>query len=907
MKLPPEQEAMLAKCFHPSGNFVEFLKEDIETSIPKRFEEIVRTRPDRLAIKTPMEALTYDELNRAANRVAHMLIDHENGGAQPVALLFENGVQIIIAMLGVLKAGHFFVLLDPSFPKEKIATVLAKSQARLVLSDARNLQMAREIAGVGSNVVDFGSVRDGAISANCELSLTPQTLSYIVYTSGSTGEPKGVIWSHQTLLHHVMVLTNIYHICIDDRLGLMTSMSGAALSTIAQALLNGATLYPYDVQRSGISELGDWLRREQISIWFMPSPLFRNMAATVGTHNHFSNVRILRLRSDRVHKSDIELCKNILPPSCIIVTGLATTETGTIRINLLDQETINFDNEVPVGFAVEDKEIFLMDDDDKEVGFNEVGEIVVRSKYLSPGYWHNPELTNTKFKCESEDPDKRIYYTGDLGLMRPDGCLIHKGRKDFRIKIRGYGVDLVEVEKAMLSHPGIREAVVVSPKIDSGETRLVSYYTSDSEPGPTISTIRAHLKEKLADYMVPSVFVKLEGMPLTANGKIDRRALPEPDSKRPNLGAAYVMARDNLESRLVRLWEDVLDVRPIGIDDNFFDLGGHSLLAARLFACLDDEFGRLLPLSVLVDSPTVHLLANHFRSAAEPEKTSALVPFTQAGNLPAIFAVPGVYGNVVGLFDLCRELGKDRPCYGLQSIGLDGQERAIDSLEAMAKRYLTDVRSVQPHGPYILLGACFGARVTCEMAYQLIEAGEEIGFLGFLDPIGLVRNQRSGHPETKSPNNKQPSNFLTTRMQLYFNEMRDRNNYERAKFLTQKVLSLGRTLTNNKARRAVQREMHQLAVFNASRVAGRRYRLKRLDGPIRTLEIFVSEHPRKIELERFDWTKLWEGNAVLHHVPGKDSGDMLSGENARVLGALLREQLKKSMDMLPRQRIGNAL
>ncbi len=293
-----------------------------------------------------------------------------------------------------------------------------------------------------------------------------------------------------------------------------------------------------------------------------------------------------------------------------------------------------------------------------------------------------------------------------------------------------------------------------------------------------------------------------------------------------------------------------------------------------------------------MDSPTIGLLAIHFRSAAEPEKISALVPFTQAGEQPPIFAVPGVYGNVVGFFDLCRELGKDRPFYGLQSVGLDGQERAIDSVEAMAERFPPKSDS-EPHGPYILIGACFGARVTFEMAHQLLEAGEEIGFLGLLDPIGLVRNQSPGPSETKNSNQEQPGGFLSTRMQLYLDEMRGLNNFERVKFLTQKARSLARTLTDSKGRRALHRERHQLAVFNASRRAGRNHQPKKLKGRLRALEIFVSEHPRKIKLENFDWATLWDGRAELHQVPGKDSGDMLSGENAKVLGALLRERLRE--------------
>ena len=605
MRLPPEQESIRAKCFHPRGTFVEFPEEDVETSIPVRFEKIVRAHPDHLAIKTPEDELTYDELNSAANRIAHKLIDLEGRESTPVALLFETGVQIIVAMLGVLKAGHFFVLLDPSLPKEKIAAVLAKSLARLVISDARNLQMARDVAGDGLNIVDYESVNRCAISANCELSLTPQMFSYIVYTSGSTGEPKGVICSHQTLLHHVRVLTNTYHICKEDKVSLMTSISGGALSTIALALLNGAALYPYDVQRSGVSELGNWLRREQISVWFMPSPLFRNMAATVKTHDYFSDLRLIRLRSDKVHRSDIELCQKIVPPSCVIATGLATTETGTIRMNLLDHGSKILGNEVPIGFPVEDKEIFLIDDNSKEVGFNEVGEIAVRSKYLSPGYWNDPGLTESKFKRDAENPDLRIYYTGDLGLMLPDGCLIHKGRKDFRVKIRGYAVDLVEVEKALLSHSGIREAVVATSRTQSDDARLIAYFTFAGESAPTASDLRMYLQEKLADYMIPSAFVKLDKIPLTANGKFDRGALPDPDDKRPALSTLYALPRNEMEKSLVQIWEEVLGVRPIGIQDKFFDLGGHSLSATRVVFRVIKQFGLDISLQSLFRSATV--------------------------------------------------------------------------------------------------------------------------------------------------------------------------------------------------------------------------------------------------------------------------------------------------------------
>jgi amino acid adenylation domain-containing protein len=745
MNLPPEQESIRAKCFHPSGKFVEFPTEDVETSIPERFEKIVRAYPGHLAIKTPGDELTYDELNSIANRVAHALLDYARSDAQPVALLFEKGVQIVVAMLGVLKAGHFFVLLDPALPREKMAAVLAKSQATLVLSDAGNLQLARDLAGAGAKVVDYESLSLCGITTNCKLSLTPQMLGCVVYTSGSTGEPKGVIWSHQTFLHNTMVLTNIYHTCKDDKISLMTSMSPGALETIADALLNGATLYVYDFQRSGISELGDWLIREQISFCSTPSPLFRHLAESVKAHHYFSDLRLVKLRSDKVHESDIELCKKIFPPACIIATGLAMTETGTLRTILLDQDTKILGDEVPIGFPVEDKKIFLIDDDGKEVGFNEVGEIVVRSKYLSPGYWNNPELTKTKFKLDSEDPDMRIYYTGDLGLMLPDGCLIHKGRKDFRVKIQGYGVDLVEVERALLSHAGIREAVAVSLRKRSGDTRLIAYFVSARELSPTVSDLRSYLGKKLADYMIPSAFVRLDKIPLTTNGKVDRGALPEPDDKRPELSTPYAGPRNETEYRLVQIWQEVLDVHPIGINDVFFDLGGNSLIAARLFVEIEKVFGKQFPLTTLYWAGTVEKLAAILQQTGWSAPWSLLFPIQPGGSKPPFF---WVYGETTDVLLPCY-LGADQPLYGLMNEARTGKRVRYTKLNDIAANHLKDIQMVQPRGPYFLGGFCFGGMVAFEMAQQLLKEGQEVALL-FLVDLGTLSNWKSRFEKTES-------------------------------------------------------------------------------------------------------------------------------------------------------------
>jgi acyl carrier protein len=340
----------------------------------------------------------------------------------------------------------------------------------------------------------------------------------------------------------------------------------------------------------------------------MSSPLFRSLCE-VCTAENFPALRLLRLRSEAVYRSDFELYKKHLPRRCILAVGLASSETGFFRNGFFDHDSQIFGNEIPVGYAVADKEVWLQDSDGKRLGSNEIGEIVVRSKYLSPGYWRRPDLTEGKFESDPEGGEKRICLTGDLGMMLPDGCLVHKGRKDFRIKVRGYRVELAEVEKALLSHPGVSEAVVVAATNEAGENRLAAYFTPKKEQPPAVNELRCFLKEKLPSFMSPSVIVALESLPLTRNGKVDRNALPTAGSSRPDLSTAFIAPTNPTEERLAAIWADVLGLDCVGVDDNFFELGGHSLSAARIISRVIKTFQLELSIEALFQTPTVRDMA----------------------------------------------------------------------------------------------------------------------------------------------------------------------------------------------------------------------------------------------------------------------------------------------------------
>jgi len=621
-ELPFEQQAIWAKGFHPTGGFVEFTKEDVEQSIPERFERTVRMHPDRITVKAGHQVVTYAELNALANRVAHTVLAEWGSEAQPVGILSEKGVGQLASMLGVLKAGKFVVLLDPSFPMARIKAVLEDSQASLVITDAQNASLARELPHTRCRLIEFESIDCRTSNEDLHLPISPKAFAFIFYTSGSTGQPKGVVWNHSNLLHGIMLRTNEIHACKDDRITFLFSSTANAVTNIFLALLNGAELLPFDVQREGVIHLASWLLRERITICWISSPLFRNLFETLTGEERFPDLRLIRTASEAVYKTDIDVYKKYFSPNCIFLTGLSSSEAGQLSTYLIDHKTEIGGNEVPVGYPVADKEILLLDDEGKQVGFDDVGEIVVRSRFLSPGYWRKPDLTEAKFRLDPHNPEKRLYYTGDLGLMLPDGCLMHKGRKDFRVKVRGYGVEIAEVERSLRDHASIKDVVVVASTNESGETRLVAYFTSSSQRTSTASELRSFLKEKLADYMIPA-FVRLDALPLTPSGKVDRKALPVWNNSRPVLDTPYLAPRILLEEQLTKIWAEVLGIDQVGIHDNFFDLGGHSLAVMRVITRVVKTFQLDLPIKALFESPTVAdmaaIIAQNQRNNAAPE------------------------------------------------------------------------------------------------------------------------------------------------------------------------------------------------------------------------------------------------------------------------------------------------
>ena len=601
--LPPEQQAIQNKCFHPSGTFVEFPIEDVGTSIPARFEKVVRMYSDRIAVETDNECVTYEALNRSANRLANVILAERGANDSPIAVILPLGIAQTVAILGVLKAGKMFLLQDPSRADDELSHILADAQVKLILTTKRIQKDWHDVANLNVRVIDIQNATDTGNDQNPAVHLIPDSGAYIKYTSGSSARSKGVVIPHRTILHGVMSYTNSCHFCSEDR---SAQIGGNTIRRLFFVhLLNGATLCPFDIGSEGIHGLASWMERHEITMCRSFPGVFRLFVNSLSGNERFPKLRMVRLSGEPMYGSDVKSFKKYFSSDCVMIHSYASSETGIISSYYLDHSTSIIGHRVPVGYPEKGKEVSIIDDAGNEIPAGQPGEIVVKSRFLSSGYWRRGNENTLNFQLSRENPQNKIYRTGDLGQLSADGCLTLLGRKDDRVKIRNFRVDISEIEGKLAEHPEIKLAVVTAKEDSPGDIRLIAYFVARSQPAPTVTALREFLGAALPLYMVPAVFVAMPEMPMTPTGKINRRGLPEPGKSRPNLATPFVQPTTDVERKLTAVWQEVLALDEVGIHDNFFELGGHSLAATRIIARTIKTFQFDLPIKALFDSPTV--------------------------------------------------------------------------------------------------------------------------------------------------------------------------------------------------------------------------------------------------------------------------------------------------------------
>ena len=588
----------------PSNGYEPFLREALDQSISARFDEIVQRFPNKLAVRTKKHSWSYAELNARAETLAEAINRDGTSRPAPILLLFDHDAPAIAAVLGVLKAGHFYCALDPAAPLAQSKTILQSLTPSALVCDYANFDASEKLANGTIPILttdDAPAKSDHAVSS---IQVSPTALAYVFFTSGTTGKPKGVMDSHRNVLHNILRYTNNLRITSDDRLTLLQTLNfSGSVSSLFCALLNGATIYPFDLRREGPAALADWIAEQAITMYHSVPSIFRLIAAE---GHRFPKLRIVRLEGDQASPTDAVLFQRNFHPSSLLVNGLGATECGIVRQFFLTTD-LPPTRSLPIGYPVEDMEVFLLDDDGRITPPGEIGEITVKSRYLAVGYWQQPDLTSETFRSSLDDPSARIYRTGDLGRLDETACLDYLGRKDFQDKVRGRRVNLADIEAEFSRLDGIREAVAVTRPDRDGENQIAIFYTAlDNEP-VNLDEARSHLRSRLDNYSMPSALVKLDRLPLNANGKVDRRALPRPDKMRP-LPAAVPPSNDT-ELSLVTIWKDVLGVDQIGVDDSFLELGGDSLHIMRMLNSVRQIFEQDVSISEFFVSPTISALA----------------------------------------------------------------------------------------------------------------------------------------------------------------------------------------------------------------------------------------------------------------------------------------------------------
>jgi amino acid adenylation domain-containing protein len=894
---------------------VEKLSSDWMGSVHERFARQAESLPEHAAIADPRDTWSYRELNARSNRLAHYLSARGIQREDVVAIYGHRSAAIAWALLGVLKAGAAFLILDPGYPAARLSDYVKDAKPRgLVRLEAAGpipdeleewlkATVRCRIALPGQKALWTEDSLKEYSSADPGIPIGPDDLACISYTSGSTGGPKGILGRHGPLSHFLPWQASKFSLTSSDRFSMLSGLSHDPLQReIFTPLWIGASIHVPDPDAIGApGRLSRWMADEKITFAHLTPAVGRLLTQGAEPDCRLSTLRHAFFVGDKLTRADVDSLRRLAPAvQCVNYYGSTETQRAVSYYEIPSMPVDGSQKAVlPVGRGMPDVQLLVLNKKSGLAGIGEVGEIHMRSPHLARGYLSDEDLTRARFVVNpfTGDRSDRLYKTGDLGRYLPDGNVEILGRNDGQIKLRGFRIEPAEIESVLTRHPDVREAVVTVYDNSLRDRELAGYVVLQQGAAPLADELRAFLKIGLPDYMVPSAFVFLDSLPLTPNGKVEYRALPDPQSQGARGRVEYVAARDETERVLCSIWSEALGVDRVGLDDNFFAIGGHSLLAAKLFARLDEAFGRSLPLSVLFRAPTVRLLAEHYRAGSQPGTHSAIVALTESGTLPPIFGVPGVFGDLICFADMARELGSAQPFYGLQAVGLDGTEVPLDSIEQMAIRYLNEIRQVQSHGPYALMGACFGATVAYEMARQLLDAGEKVAFLGLLDPT-----RREGHETNENPpamprvvkRAKSFGNFFTHRLRLYRKEMQGLDIGTRLRFVMQKIRSLGFTVGDRKAFTRVQREIYQRDVVRANIRALDGYQRKPLNGGLRAVEIFETSHPRNTTAWSFDWKNLWDGYPVQHRVSGKDSGDMLTGENGRVLALLLRERLKEA-------------
>ncbi|MBD2096189.1 amino acid adenylation domain-containing protein [Trichocoleus sp. FACHB-591] len=862
------------------------------------FEAQVRQTPEAVALTYQNQRLTYRALNQRANQLAHYLQELDVGAEVLVGLCVDRSPEMVISLLAIWKAGGAYLPLDPGYPRDRLQFMLVDAEVKILVTQSSHLHL------FDSELLQVVCLDQAqrAIAQQSQANLinwiTTNNLAYVIYTSGSTGQPKGVLVEHRGLSNLVQAQRQIFHPKLGSRILQFASLSfDAAIFEILMALTNGATLYlaPQTSLLPG-ADLLQFLRHNAITHATLPPSVLSVLPAEP-------------LPALPVLISAGEACSSSIVKRWArgrqFFNAYGPTE-ATIWATVAE---LTVDSAKPtIGRPIANTQIYILDAHLQPVPVGVAGELYIAGIGVARGYLNRPDLTAERFvslslpSAETLAANTPLYKTGDRARYLPDGNVEFLGRADTQVKLRGFRVELGEIEAVLQQHDAVQVAVAIASQDKQGEQRLVAYVIPHEQQSVTDSELREFLQSRLPSYLIPATFVLLETLPLTPNGKVDRAALPMPELADLRLGESMTAPRTLLEKKLANIWAEVLHLEQVGIDENFFALGGDSFLALRLMEQVQQQFGQSLPLSMLFLAPTVEQLAKQL-SSPDSLDWSPLVPLQPAGTKPPFFCIHPVMGMVLPYAELARRMGTEQPFYGLQPFGLDGQQPPLKSIEQMASHYIQAIRAVQPRGPYYLGGWSFGGLVAFEMAQQLRQAGHEVALLALLDTLAPIPTNQPSFGESwrfliTTVLKSLPSfgldyfRLLIASLSETFWKRRSRLNQIRSKTLR---AAPSRLPPDSQLRLLKELALSpMLRIFYANSQAVRRYIPRIYSGPITLFKSsqFKSSKPLSQAKDDFlGWHSLTTTKIKTHVIPG-DHFSILKQPHVQVLAEQLRTYFK---------------
>jgi amino acid adenylation domain-containing protein len=715
----------------------------------KVIEKHAVQRPNAIAVTYKDQHLTYAELNQKANQLAHFL---NQLGVQPgvrVASCMEPSLEVLVGILAVFKAGGVYVPLDPSHPAERLTAMLEDTQPQVLLTQSH---LAAVVPAVAASVLyldqDWTNIQSQP-THNPEHPIALEQTAYIIYTSGTTGKPKGVMASHANLINYIWVAQEKYGFNSQDVMPAIARFTfSITMFELWSPLVAGGTLVL--LEREHILDFKRMVKTlQQVTFVHISPSLWRKLLAYIqetGIDTQtFNNLRHVSSGGDMVPADLLETMKAVFTNAEVyVIYGCSEISCMGCTYPVLRDRTLT---KTKVGKPFNNVSVRLYDPYQNLVPIGVVGEIYFGGAGITQGYLNREELTQEKFVTID---GQRYYRTGDLGRFDEAGNLEILGRSDYQIKLRGIRMEPGEIEAALRKAPGVREGVVVARELGKSEKSLVAYIVSNSLQTPNKAEIRRFLQTKLPDYMVPSVFVVLDALPVNINQKVDRQALPLPTPDDLAGSQQFVAPRDEVEQQLTEIWETALGISPIGVEDDFFEIGGDSLQSIALMMKIEEAFGKTLPLSTLLTEPTIAQMADVLRESQPSDIHKSIVLLRKGGSKPPIFFIHDGEGETIPYRQLALNLDSEHPIYGIQPYSRDGFPMLHTRLTEMVEFYTEQIRSVQPEGPYLLSGLCIGGFLAFEIARKLHREGQTVKMVALLDAAdvkasvrtGLVTNQR---------------------------------------------------------------------------------------------------------------------------------------------------------------------